>query len=115
MLRHKHINLLFLISVGYVLFDQTCGQVLDAGTALDMLTDSMKNAFKLEGVMKTFKKISEGMIPFPLFVPIVPKNKVMQLLKGKKANKDNQQGMDSLDQMSGESQELCSILIQFNH
>lgn len=99
-------SVLFATSVVSALLALTSGQMPDVGqtaTALDLITDSMKSVFKLDGVMKTFRKISEGMIPFPLFVPIVPKNKVMELLKGKKSSaKGSQMSMDSLEQISGE-------------
>ena len=63
-----------------------------------MITDGMKSVFGLDQFVKTFRKISEGMIPFPLFVPIIPKNKVIELLRGKKPAKHEP---DTLEQISG--------------
>ena len=78
------------------LFAPTYCQLSESST-LDVITDGMKSMFGLDQVVKTFRKISEGMIPFPLFVPIMPKNRVIELFRGKKQSKDQ----ELADQIAG--------------
>ena len=97
MFKPKEFNVVLLTICVILLLPSNNCQISESSSALDLITDSMKAMFGLDSMVKTFKKISEGMIPFPLFVPIIPKNKVIQLLRGKKPSKEQ----ETLEQISG--------------
>lgn len=49
-------------------------------TGIDLLSDSIKAILGIDAMLKTFRKVSSGLLPFPLFVPVMPRNRVIKLL-----------------------------------
>lgn len=81
----KKINVFIIIVITLILLPTTYCQFSDSSKALDIITEGIKAIFGFDRMLKTYNKINSGVIPFPLFVPILPKSKVIELFRGKKS------------------------------
>jgi len=81
----KEINVILVMVITIILMPTSYCQYPQTSPGLDMLSAGIRSMFGFDNILKTYRKVSSGLIPFPFFVPIVPRSRFVQLLRGKRS------------------------------